>query len=282
MPLLRPRAVTLSGVLLFASAVALIAQPPHNSLTGHWTGTFDVVHPDGAVDPDQAFLDLTQTGTQLTGSAGASPNNLSPLTSGAVSGDAVNLTLTAHGRPVTLSLTRQGDHLRGAATGLPLDPGATVAIDLVPSDAAWHPASPVPHAPDRLAANIAAMDTKLFTAYNSCDLSTLSALVSEDLEFYHDKTGLAIGRQPFVDAIRDNICGKTQRTLVPGTLEVHRLENFGAVEMGVHRFSHPNHPEYDNGEAKFITIWRWKDNGWQMTRAISYDHTPDPAPSPSR
>jgi hypothetical protein len=51
-------------------------------------------------------------------------------------------------------------------------------------------------------------------------LTTLASLVSEDLEFYHDKTGLARGRQLFIDSIRNNICGKVTRELVPGTLQV--------------------------------------------------------------
>jgi hypothetical protein len=44
-------------------------------------------------------------------------------------------------------------------------------------------------APDALFATVSALDTKLFDAYNHCDLETQGALVSDDLEFYHDKTG---------------------------------------------------------------------------------------------
>ncbi len=97
-------------------------------------------------------------------------------------------------------------------------------------------------------------------------------MVEDNLEFYHDKTGLTVGKQPFLDAIRNNICGKTQRTLVPGSLEIYPLKDYGAVEIGVHRFSHPGHPEFDAGEAKFITLWHYKDGTWKISRAISYDH----------
>ena len=45
---------------------------------------------------------------------------------------------------------------------------------------------------------IAAQDKRLFDAYNSCDLKTLTGMVSEDLEFYHDQTGLSRGRKAFV------------------------------------------------------------------------------------
>jgi hypothetical protein len=57
-------------------------------------------------------------------------------------------------------------------------------------------------------------------------------------------------------------------------MEVHRLAHFGAVEIGAHRFYHPNNPSDGVGEAKFITIWRFKDGAWQITREISYDHAP--------
>jgi ketosteroid isomerase-like protein len=128
-----------------------------------------------------------------------------------------------------------------------------------------------PGASDTLFQQIQAMDTELFNAYNHCDLATLSSLVADDLEFYHDKTGLAVGRQVFLDAIKNNICGKVQRELVPGTLEVYPIAHYGAVEIGTHRFHHPG--QDDNvGEAKFIHLWQNKDGKWKVTRVISYDH----------
>ncbi|MBV8631594.1 MAG: nuclear transport factor 2 family protein [Silvibacterium sp.] len=125
--------------------------------------------------------------------------------------------------------------------------------------------------PDQLFRTVQSLDAQLFDAYNHCDLATLGSLVSGDLEFYHDKTGLAVGRQPFVDAIKNNICGKVTRELVSGTLEVYPIANFGAVEIGVHRFYHPGEPG-NIGEAKFIILWRQQDGKWQVTRTISFDH----------
>jgi hypothetical protein len=102
-------------------------------------------------------------------------------------------------------------------------------------------------------------------------LTTISSLVAEDLEFYHDKTGLARGRQALVDGIRNNICGKVTRELVPGTLQVDAIAGYGAVEIGVHRFHHPGNAD-DVGEAQFVTLWQNKDGAWQITRVISFDH----------
>ena len=126
---------------------------------------------------------------------------------------------------------------------------------------------------DPLYETVAGLDTELFDAYNKCQLDKLVPLVAENLEFYHDKTGLAVGRQAFIDAIRNNICGKVHRELVPGTLEVYPMEGFGAVEIGIHRFTHPGDPQ-NLGEAKFITLWEHKNGSWKMTRAISFDHHP--------
>lgn len=128
-------------------------------------------------------------------------------------------------------------------------------------------------APDTLFQTVSALDTKLFDAYNSCDLKTLAEMVSDDLEFYHDKTGLSVGKPVFLASIRNNICGKVHRALVPGTLEVYPLKGYGAVEIGVHRFTHPGIDD-ELGEAKFISIWQNKDGMWKLTRVISYDHEP--------
>jgi len=56
------------------------------------------------------------------------------------------------------------------------------------------------------------------------------AMVSDDLELYHDKTGLSVGKAPFIAAIKQNICGKLERRLVAGSLEVYPLKDYGAAE----------------------------------------------------
>lgn len=126
-------------------------------------------------------------------------------------------------------------------------------------------------APTPLFKQIQALDTQLFDAYNKCDLATLGSFFSEDLEFYHDKSGLARGRQALLDGVKNNICGKVTRELVRGSLEVYPIANYGAVEIGVHRFHHPGQPD-NVGEAKFIHLWHNQDGSWKITRVISFDH----------
>ncbi len=123
---------------------------------------------------------------------------------------------------------------------------------------------------EELTRAITALDKQLFDAYNTCNIEKLGTLVTDDLEFYHDKTGLAVGKQPFLDAIKKNICGKVTRELVQGSLEVYPLHGYGAVEIGLHRFRHPG--DSDVGEAKFVQLWQYKDGAWKISRVISYDH----------
>ena len=137
-----------------------------------------------------------------------------------------------------------------------------------------------------------ALDAQLFDAANRCDYEKLTAMVDENLEFYHDQGGLMLGRQAFLESIKNNTCGKMVRELVAGTLEVYPIKGYGAIELGVHRFHHPGHEkefpaarqlgmtrfldpgaaEWPVGEAKFLQVWQLKDGIWKLTRVVSYAH----------
>ena len=121
---------------------------------------------------------------------------------------------------------------------------------------------------------ITSLDTKLFNAYNHCDLKTFDSLLAEDVEFYHDQGGVTLGRQKLTESIKNNICtGDTQRVLVPGTLKIYYMKGYGAIEMGMHRFQHPKTEAANGtGEASFVHLWQYKDGNWKLTRALSYDH----------
>ena len=113
------------------------------------------------------------------------------------------------------------------------------------------------------------MDSVYFNAYNSCDMETQAAIYADSLEFYHDGGGLQTSKTALLASIKANICGKVTRVLVKGSIEVYPIPNFGAVEIGLHRFI--NHQEKDamSPPDRFIAVWRFKNDKWQMYRVIS-------------
>ena len=123
---------------------------------------------------------------------------------------------------------------------------------------------------------IAALDEALFEAYNTCALDKFAALFDPDVEFYHDQTGASRSAATLVEALKNNICGKVRRELVPGSLQVHEMKSYGALEIGVHRFHPAEKGSPAQGEAQFIHLWQNKDGAWKVTRVISYDHRPLP------
>ncbi len=119
---------------------------------------------------------------------------------------------------------------------------------------------------------IVALDSSFFNAYNTCDinLEKYASFYSDTIEFYHDKGGLMTSKQDIVDATKKNICGKVTRELVKGSIEVYPIKDYGAVEIGLHKFH--NNTEKENNvsnSVKFIMIWVHKDDGWKITRVIS-------------
>jgi hypothetical protein len=130
---------------------------------------------------------------------------------------------------------------------------------------------------------IAAADSRLFTAiFDTCDIRALASLVADDFEFYHDKDGLSStsGAQ-FVKAIegtcerqKTGVDYRARREIVPGSLKVYPLNNYGAVEVGEHRFYQllPGQPEKLVEVSLFTQLWKKEEHGWKLTRVLSYGH----------
>jgi len=194
-----------------------VGQVPVADISGKWVGSLDVVHADGSVDPDQAFLSLAVRDGVVSGTAGNALDHQAPVTSGMVMNSRVTLDVSlGPDRVVRFELSLEGNHMHGTASGLPVEDGSQIIVDVQRADSAWRAPSAITHVPDRLFENVAALDQKLFNAYNHCDLATIGSLITDDLEFYHDKAGLSVDKKVFLDNIRDGICGKTQRELIPG------------------------------------------------------------------
>lgn len=130
---------------------------------------------------------------------------------------------------------------------------------------------------DALFRTMVSLDSGLFDAFNTCNLEKFGSFFVEDVEFYHDKGGVTRGRPALVDSIKNNVCGKTRRDLIPGTLEVHPMDGYGALQIGMHRFCDAQAKQCDGtsgGVGKFIHLWQNTDGAWKITRVISYDHAP--------
>ena len=120
---------------------------------------------------------------------------------------------------------------------------------------------------------IAHMDSALFEAFNNRDIEKQKTIFSTNLEFYHDNGGLTNYNQVIENTRR--LFGQSnglKRVLVPGTLEVYPIKDFGAIEIGTHRFCHRENGKDDCGTFKFVHIWQKTNDGWKLTRVISYDH----------
>ena len=117
------------------------------------------------------------------------------------------------------------------------------------------------------------MDSLLFTAFNTHDLATLGTLFSEDLEFFHDKTGLT-GYAQNMEVFKTIFTNDTtpQRELIKASMEVFPVPDYGAVQTGSHRFCHLENGKMDCGTFKFVHIWQKKDGQWKLARIVSFDH----------
>ncbi|MEA9586139.1 nuclear transport factor 2 family protein [Xanthomonas sp. WHRI 10064A] len=65
-------------------------------------------------------------------------------------------------------------------------------------------------------------DTLFWDAYNACDMRRIGELVTADIEFYHDKTGLTTSRAAVVDSLRNGPCAdptsRLRRALIDESL----------------------------------------------------------------
>jgi len=132
----------------------------------------------------------------------------------------------------------------------------------------------VPVSPE-LFAEIAHMDSVMFDALNARDLDKLMSTFDSSLEFYHDVGGVSDfqkNRELLGDLFERNKTTGLRRELVPGSMEVYPIKDYGAIETGLHRFCHEENGKQDCGTFKFLHIWKKKNGQWKVTRVASYDH----------
>jgi hypothetical protein len=67
------------------------------------------------------------------------------------------------------------------------------------------------------------------------------------------------------------VCGHFTRELLPGSLAVYPIKDFGAIEQGTHRFCQQESGKCE-GLADFVIVWHRTADGWRITRVLSYGH----------
>ncbi|MFZ1141930.1 MAG: nuclear transport factor 2 family protein [Candidatus Sulfotelmatobacter sp.] len=125
---------------------------------------------------------------------------------------------------------------------------------------------------------IAELDQRLFDAFNACDMATMRSLMEPSVEFYQDNDETTYSREQLEPSNRErcapNNVSKLRRELIPGTMEVYPLQNYGALQIARHNFFIMNGSTKGKLAAspRMVHIWRNDHGHWAVSRIISYGH----------
>jgi len=263
--------VTVRDLLLYTCAIGLAvteaaAQSPlqrkQTDVSGTWFGEFVLTSPDAKVSHDTAVLILEQHGSDLAGTVGPTVDQQSQFTNGRVENGRVEFHLDSGGG-MEFQLQRVGERLQGAAIGK----NVRAELSVVPAPGL------LPH--PKLLEEIAQADKETFDAFGSCVINRYASRLSEDLEFYQDRTGES-GYEDNLQRLRDRCAEGIQlrREIAEGSLIVNAVPGYGAIEAGVQRFysRQQDGSEHLDATVKFTMLWSKKTGTWKLTRIISYDH----------
>lgn len=139
-----------------------------------------------------------------------------------------------------------------------------------------------------LTEQIVAADAELFklSFIQPCNVPRFRAMLTDDVEFYHDKAGFNVRKADDFVAIYIRQCtsranlkaSRSRRELVSSTLHVDPVPGWGAIETGEHLFYERQGkyaPEKLVGRARFAHLWVLGTDGkWRVSRIFSYAHGP--------
>lgn len=126
-------------------------------------------------------------------------------------------------------------------------------------------------------------DAEFFKAFfDTCDVETVRRIIADDFEMFHDKGGLvSTSGAEFVKMTQDK-CKRQEdgtdflstRKLVPETMKVYALNNYGAIQIGTHRFYalEKDKPDRLTETGQFTHVWKEENGQWKLARVLSYDH----------
>jgi hypothetical protein len=158
--------------------------------------------------------------------------------------------------------------------------------------AASTPPVTVPPQPE-LTRQIEAADAALFKLFfeGPCDIPRFRSMLTDDVEFYHDKGGFNVRKPDDFVAQYQERCTKlldptewrSGRVLVRSSLRVDPIPGWGAMEVGDHLFYEKHGAAGEEklvGTASFAMVWVLGPDGkWRVSRVLSYGHRPASAPA---
>ena len=153
--------------------------------------------------------------------------------------------------------------------------------------AASSPPVTVPLQPE-LTRQIEAADAALFKLFfeGPCDIPRFRGMITDDIEFYHDKGGFNVRKPEDFVAQYQERCTKllnpaewrSRRVLVRSSLHVDPIPGWGAMEIGDHDFYERKGATGEwklVGKASFSMVWvLGADGKWRVSRVLSYGHRP--------
>jgi hypothetical protein len=262
-PLIKSLFVILAAaaVVLGASTKPVDAQPS-SPILGTWFGSIVLSSPDGKVSHDTAVLAIGPAGPKVNGGMGRTIDELTPWADGSLENDRLQFHLNAAGG-LEIDLTLRDGRLVGTATGQ----RAKGQIDLKPAPGL------LPH--PQLVEEIMTADRQLYEAFGSCNVAVYASLLSKDLEFYQDHTGMT-GYEENLKALQDRCAEgiRLRRELEEDSLIVNAAPGFGAIQAGTQRFYSPGEDGHEHlaATARFTNVWSKESGTWKLVRIISYDH----------
>jgi hypothetical protein len=159
-------------------------------------------------------------------------------------------------------------------------------LSLLFAAAAATPAPVEVPAQPALTQQIAKADADLFKLFfeGPCDTPRFRAMLTDDIEFYHDKGGFNVRKAEDFVAMFEERCReledpttwRTRRELVTDSLHVDPIPGWGAMEVGDHLFYERHGAKGEErlaGKAKFAMVWvLGADGKWRVSRVLSFAH----------
>jgi hypothetical protein len=103
---------------VLALITAALAAAADVNVTGKWTGSFNIMGPDGATKDSTALLILKQEGTEITGSVGPNEDEQHQIQKGKIEGDKIVLEArdNNNGHVIKFDLRIVEDRIKGEAS----------------------------------------------------------------------------------------------------------------------------------------------------------------------